>query len=221
MLRYTGASVSARVEPDPDVLRLWSEAKAMLEDQSSDDAKALENLLSGPNMSLRYNVIKGSRIERSKTLLHYAAKNGRIRCLELLLSDKVVCAGTFLNIQDPHYRSTALGLAAFAGKRMCVEALLAKGADPRIRNKYGENAADAAAKKHKDLSSRLRQVIAEHSEATAAVSPHANPNFVWPGSHSPERGGSPQVGSPTAIRQLPPISELQATAAASDANCWT
>lgn len=65
--------------------------------------------------------------EDGDTVLHYAASNGHVRCVELLLLN-----GADVNARNHGYR-TPLNMAAASGRVAAIRALLAAGADVNAR----------------------------------------------------------------------------------------
>jgi predicted O-methyltransferase YrrM len=77
---------------------------------------------------------------KGKTLLMEAVETGNVDAVKIL-----VRAGAEVNTQAPKSGQSALILAAYHGHEEIVEYLLRKGADPSLKNHYGETARDAAA----------------------------------------------------------------------------
>jgi len=73
--------------------------------------------------------------KRHLTPLMRAAKAGRVDFVEALIDHHGAC----VNIQAARSSFTALHTATYAGKEGVVAALLARGADPTLLNKYGES----------------------------------------------------------------------------------
>ena len=72
------------------------------------------------------------------TPLHYAATNGQIAIMKLLLENYA-----FIDAPSPN-ETTPLMMAAMYGSTQGVELLLAEGADPLLKNQQGMTAADFA-----------------------------------------------------------------------------
>jgi ankyrin repeat protein len=77
--------------------------------------------------------------KRHLTPLMRAAKQGRLGCLISLIEDH----GAGVNVRADRSGYTALLVAAYEGQEDCVRALLARGADPLLTNKWGETAVTA------------------------------------------------------------------------------
>ncbi|MBX3407583.1 MAG: ankyrin repeat domain-containing protein [Phycisphaeraceae bacterium] len=73
------------------------------------------------------------------TPLHSAAMNGHARVCERLIR-----AGTGINVQTDPQRYAALHSAAYGGHEEAIRVLLANGADPTLKNYRGECPADTA-----------------------------------------------------------------------------
>lgn len=72
------------------------------------------------------------------TPLHYAATNGQLALMELLLEEHA-----FIDAQAPN-GNTPLMMAAYYGSPEAVKLLIQAGADLRLRNRQGETALDMA-----------------------------------------------------------------------------
>jgi hypothetical protein len=73
------------------------------------------------------------------TPLHCAAKAGHADVVRALLA-----LGANCNVVERRYRATAVALAVFNRHTACVQALVAAGADLRVRNCHGQSAFDLA-----------------------------------------------------------------------------
>jgi ankyrin repeat protein len=105
----------------------------------------------------------GAAIHREGwTPLHYAASGGGFEVVRWLLEQ-----GAPIDAPSPN-RSTALMMAARYGASESVELLLARGADPRLRNDRGLSAADFARGAGRDA-------LAERLTALQATSPAPRP----------------------------------------------
>ena len=71
-----------------------------------------------------------------------AAKAGQLAALTQLIDEH----GADVNVQAERSLYTPLILAAYDGHEACVRALLARGADVRLVNKWGETALASATK---------------------------------------------------------------------------
>lgn len=108
-------------------------------------------------------VAAGAAIHREGwTPLHYAASGGGFDVVRWLLEQ-----GAPIDAPSPN-RSTALMMAARYGASESVELLLARGADPRLRNDRGLSAADFARGAGRDA-------LAERLTALQATPPALRP----------------------------------------------
>ena len=98
---------------------------------------------------------------RHNTPLNTAAKLGRVNCLRALID----VHGAQVNRQADRSMFTALLVASFAGHEDCVKALLARGADPTLTNKWGETAMKAATEGEKE---GVVELLRQHAEAQKA-----------------------------------------------------
>lgn len=78
--------------------------------------------------------------KRCLTLLMRAARDGFVEAMALLAD----VFGATVNLQAERSRYTAILLATYYRHENAVRLLLARGADPLLVNKYGENAVDSA-----------------------------------------------------------------------------
>lgn len=84
----------------------------------------------------------GASDKRHTTALARAAKMGRLRCVCALIDEH----GADVNVRADRSGYTALLVASYEGHTDVVRALLARGADPFLTNKWGETPLKAASK---------------------------------------------------------------------------
>lgn len=98
---------------------------------------------------------RGGAVRRDGwTPLHYAASGPDARVVGLLLD-----RGAVIDAPSPN-RSTPLMMAARYGDEASVQLLISRGADPRLRNERGLNAADFARQGGREaLSTRLDALV--------------------------------------------------------------
>jgi ankyrin repeat protein len=98
-------------------------------------------------------IARGAQVERPGwTPLHYAATGPEPRAVALLLD-----RGAAIDAPSPNH-TTPLMMAARYGEEASVDLLLARGANPRLRNDLEQNAADMARLASRDaLAARLEQ----------------------------------------------------------------
>lgn len=77
--------------------------------------------------------------------LFHAIKQNQVEIVKLLISE-----GAFLDYVDPQFNETALMIAASDGKLAITKLLIESGADPEIKDKYGETALKKAKEKSQD-----------------------------------------------------------------------
>lgn len=101
------------------------------------------------------------------TPLHYAATGGHLEMIKLLLEEHA-----YIDTESPN-QSTPLMMAAQYGTDAAAKLLLQEGADPRIKNQLGLNAADFAAKAERlDLARYLEK------QANEGVNPKTNDSSI-------------------------------------------
>jgi ankyrin repeat protein len=88
---------------------------------------------------------RGGNDKRHLTPLMRAAKLGKAALVAALIDEH----GAGVNVQAPRSAFTALHLAVFEGHAAAVEALLARGADAAMVNKWGESVRKVAADKRR------------------------------------------------------------------------
>ena len=99
--------------------------------------------------------------------LHYAATNGHLKIMEMLLDQNA-----YIDAESPN-GSTPLMMAALYGTTAAVKLLLEAGADPTLRNQLGLNAIDFAYRANRTDSAELiaefiRRVQAKRQMVTAS-----------------------------------------------------
>jgi hypothetical protein len=96
------------------------------------------------------------------TPLHCAAKAGHADVVRALLD-----LGANCNVVERRYRSTAVSLAVFNQHTACVQALIAAGADLRVRNCHGQSVFDLAQQSSPEIAtivSRARRESVDNAE---------------------------------------------------------
>jgi GNAT superfamily N-acetyltransferase len=122
-----------------------------------------------PSNELQY-INEGQPSDREHlTPLCVAAKKGRLQCLVSLLDEY----GAQVNKQCERSLYTAIGLASYEGHTRCVEALLARGADPTLLNKWGESPLSCATKKKR---AEIIDILNAHIATMNTVPEGALPN---------------------------------------------
>jgi ankyrin repeat protein len=86
------------------------------------------------------------------TPLHCAAKAGHADVVRALLA-----LGANCNVVERRYRATAVALAVFNRHTACVHALVAAGADLRVRNCHGQSAFDLALHSSPEIAALVAQ----------------------------------------------------------------
>merc|ERR1711968_186599 len=137
------------------VSQLVAEATSVI--KQSDDVLGLNEVLQSAVMANKIaEVIRGESDTVPVTLCMLAAKHGRVSCLQRLLGE--LAAQQTVNSVRIDDGCSALHLAAYSGSAGCVKLLLQAGADTSLVNRYGETAADSAAKRgHGSLSDTIAQ----------------------------------------------------------------
>lgn len=107
---------------------------------------------------------RGGKDKRRLTLLGVAAKLGRKACTEALID----VHGANVNQQSPISLFSPVLLAAYNGNPNCTKALLKRGADPTLKNKYNEDALAAARQGKSTNHARCVQYIEEALKARGA-----------------------------------------------------
>ena len=98
---------------------------------------------------LAAGALRTAHNSNSLSCLHYAAQNGHLACVTMLMGrpENQKMSPAEIDAQDGHGQ-TALHLAAHGGHRYCCAALLAAGADPTVAIPDGRAALDAARHYH-------------------------------------------------------------------------
>lgn len=137
------------------VSQLVAEATSVI--KQSDNVPGLNEVLQSAVMANKIaEVIRGESDTVPTTLCMLAAKHGRVGCLQRLLGE--LAAQQTVNSVRVDDGCSALHLAAYSGSAGCVRLLLKAGADTSLVNRYGETAADSAAKRgHGSLSDAIAQ----------------------------------------------------------------
>jgi len=137
------------------VSQLVAEATSVI--KQSDNVTGLNEVLQSAVMANKIaEVIRGESDAVPVTLCMLAAKHRRVGCLQRLLGE--LAAQQTVNSVRVDDGCSALHLAAYSGSAGCVRLLLKAGADTSLVNRYGETAADSAAKRgHGSLSDTIAQ----------------------------------------------------------------
>ncbi|RZI70876.1 MAG: hypothetical protein EOP13_19745 [Pseudomonas sp.] len=136
----TGLLLALR-EPSPRVIDvLLSSKKTDIDARNANDESPLMlAALRGQEDVVRKLIARDAAVNKPGwTPLHYAATNGQIAIMKLLLENYA-----FIDAPSPN-ETTPLMMAAMYGSTQGVELLLAEGADPLLKNQQGMTAADFA-----------------------------------------------------------------------------
>lgn len=128
-------------EPAPRVTQLLLDwPKTEVETLNKADESPLMMAALGGQLEVCKKLIeRGAAVNKTGwTPLHYAATKGHVAIMRLLLEEHA-----FVDAESPN-RTTPLMMAARYGDESAVQHLLAAGADARLRNEQGLNAADFA-----------------------------------------------------------------------------
>ena len=101
--------------------------------------------------------------KRHMTALMRAAKGGRVDLVEALID----AHGAGVNVQAERSNFTALHVSTYEGKEGVVRALLARGADATLLNKYGETALKQAEERLRKFASATRRGILAMLQASS------------------------------------------------------
>jgi len=136
----TGLLLALR-EPSPKVIDvLLASNKTDIDARNANDESPLMLAsLRGQEDVVRKLIARDAAVNKPGwTPLHYAATNGHIAIMKLLLENHA-----FIDATSPN-ETTPLMMAAMYGSSQGVELLLAEGADPLQKNQQGMTAADFA-----------------------------------------------------------------------------
>jgi ankyrin repeat protein len=130
-------------EPSPnvaDVLLRWP--KTNVESRTAkDESPLMLACLHGQLDMARKLIARGADVNKPGWApLHYAATNGHLETMELLLENHA-----YIDAESPN-GTTPLMMAAMYGSEAAVKLLLDAGADPTLRNQLGMTAIDFATK---------------------------------------------------------------------------
>jgi polar amino acid transport system substrate-binding protein len=107
----------------------------------NDETPLMIAALKGHTSFAKRLIARGADVNKTGwTPLHYAATGGHVEMIKLLLDEHA-----YIDTESPN-KSTPLMMAAEYGSEAAVTLLLKEGADPRVKNQLGLNAADFAAK---------------------------------------------------------------------------
>jgi len=127
--------------PSPKVVRaLLNWPKTRVEQRNPTDESALMlAALTGDLELCQLLISKDADVNKTGwTPLHYAATNGQLAVIRLLLDEHA-----YIDAESPN-RTTPLMMAAMYGTAAAVKVLLEAGADPLLKNMQGLNALDFA-----------------------------------------------------------------------------
>ncbi|MEY4363902.1 MAG: hypothetical protein RLZZ24_1254 [Pseudomonadota bacterium] len=110
---------------------------------------------------------KGAEINRQGwSALHYAATNGHVQMMRLLLDNNA-----YLDAEAPN-GNTPLMMAVQFGSPMAVKLLLEEGADPNVQTNFGQTAMDLAQMRNDPMMIHFIQAFLaawKHNEAADAL----------------------------------------------------
>lgn len=136
----TGLSLALR-EPSPRVIDVLLASKKTDVDarNANDESPLMLASLRGQEDLVRKLIARDAAVNKPGwTPLHYAATNGHVAIMKLLLENYA-----FIDAPSPN-ETTPLMMAAMYGSTQGVELLLAEGADPLQKNQQGMTAVDFA-----------------------------------------------------------------------------
>jgi ankyrin repeat protein len=120
------------------VLIAWPKTNVEIR-TAQDESPLMMASLKGQLELARKLIERGADVNKTGwTPLHYAATNGHLALIELLLEEHA-----YIDAESPN-GSTPLMMAAHYGTPASVKLLLESGADPMIRNQLGLTAIDFA-----------------------------------------------------------------------------
>jgi uncharacterized protein len=131
----------ALMEPSPkaaEVLIEWSKTDANQLNTKGESPLMLA-ALKGNQDGVEKLIKKGADVNKTGwTPLHYAASNGQVAIINLLLENNA-----YIDAESPN-GTTPLMMAAMYGTSAAVKLLLQEGADPKLKNQQGLTALDFA-----------------------------------------------------------------------------
>jgi hypothetical protein len=136
----TGLLLALR-EPSPRVIDVLLASKKTDVDarNANDESPLMMASLRGQDELVRKLIARDAAVNKPGwTPLHYAATNGHVAIMKLLLDNYA-----FIDAPSPN-ETTPLMMAAMYGSTQGVELLLAEGADPLLKNQQGLTAVDFA-----------------------------------------------------------------------------
>ena len=153
-------------EPAPrvvDVLIRWP--KTQVESRNASDESPLMLVALRGHVDLVKKLIdRGADVNKTGwTALHYAATNGHLEIMNLLLEHHA-----YIDAESPN-ATTPLMMAAHYGSADAVRLLLSAGADPTLKNQLGMSAIDFANKANRT----------EAAELIASVRRNQQPRGRW------------------------------------------
>ncbi len=129
-----------------------------------DETPLMMAALKGQTDLARRLIDKGADVNKTGwTPLHYAATNGHLAIMQMLLDEHA-----YIDAESPN-GTTPLMMAAHYGSAAAVKLLLEAGADPRLKNQLGLSAIDFANRANRS----------EAAELIAAAVRNAQPKGKW------------------------------------------
>jgi polar amino acid transport system substrate-binding protein len=159
-----------------------------------DETPLMMAALKGHTQFAKRLIARGADVNKTGwTPLHYAATGGHVEMIKLLLEEHA-----YIDTESPN-KTTPLMMAAEYGSEAAVKLLLQEGADTRVKNQLGLNAADFAAKAERmDLARYLDKLAKEGvnpqtKEAAPALkmTTHMNSKPLLPPSYEAKRDLAP------------------------------
>jgi uncharacterized protein len=153
-------------EPSPKVatvLIAWPKTKVEIR-TAQDESPLMMAALKGQLDMVRRLIARGADVNKTGWApLHYAATNGHLEIMQLLLDEHA-----YIDAESPN-GTTPLMMAAQYGSVEAVKLLLEAGADPRLKNKLGLTAIDFA----------YRAGRQESADLVASAIRRAQPKGKW------------------------------------------